>query len=126
MQLTCLALAAYMEARQHYQTHDAMSAVVEVVLNRAEDTRWPNTPCGVIADPGQFPWFTGVSVPKTDGVPDKWAWDAALGAAAQGRTLGLTSTHFHTKGHRLDWADHYDADGCIGGNCFYTNNTEYR
>ena len=126
MQLTCLALAAYMEARQHYRTPDAMAAVVEVVLNRVDDPRWPDTPCGVIAEPGQFPWFTEVRIPDTEGVPDQRAWVTAVFVAAQGRTLGLTSTHFHTVGHRLFWADHYEFDGNIGGNAFYTNETEYK
>jgi len=49
----CVALALYKESRgeetlgQHY--------VANVILNRAKI--WHLTPCQVIAQPGQFPWY---------------------------------------------------------------------
>lgn len=128
--MTCIALAAYMEARQHYTDPDTMAAVAAVIMNRVEDHRYPDTPCAVIAD-GSFPWFEkGMDiVPPMDGAPDQWAWDAAKAVALaelSGAGMDITSTHFHTEGHVLFWTKHYKFDGCIGGNCFYTNDTPYK
>jgi spore germination cell wall hydrolase CwlJ-like protein len=114
-----------MEARQHYKTPDAMAAVVAVVLNRAKDPRWPDTPCKVIAEPGQFPWYTTVKRPATKGAPDEWAWKVAVDVAKD-KHFGITSTHFHTVGKPQHWANAYKFDGIIGGNAFYTNNTKWK
>lgn len=127
--LTCLALAAYMESREHYQTPDAMAAVVAVVMNRVDDPRWPDTACGVISEPGQFPWFTTAEPPVTDGAPDEWAWDMAQAVALHemsGYGLDITSTHFRTDGSPQYWEGEYEFDGCIGGNCYFTNDTKWR
>lgn len=127
--LTCLALAAYMEAREHYTTPDAMAAVVAVVMNRAEDDRYPKTACEVIAEPGQFPWYVADMDPPINGAPDQWAWDVAqMVALAEmaGHGLNITSTHFHTEGKPQYWVDGYELDGVIGGNVFYTNETDWR
>lgn len=58
----CLALNIYFEARG--EPEDGRRAVAHVVLNRAADRRWPNTPCAVIAqgwpEAGplcQFSWY---------------------------------------------------------------------
>ena len=126
---TCLAIAAYMEAREHYTTPDAMAAVVAVVMNRVDDPRWPDTACGVISEPGQFPWYTTAEPPVTNGAPEEWAWDAALAVALNemaGVGLDIPSTHFHTVGKPQYWVDEYALDGVIGGNVFYTNETDWR
>lgn len=126
--LTCLALAAWHESREHYREPDAMAAVVAVVMNRVEDERYPNDACAVIAS-GAFPWYTTALPPTPKGAPDQWAWMAAIGVAEDainGLVLDTTSTHFHTKGVAQYWAIKYDFDGCYGGNCFYTNNTEWK
>jgi len=52
----CLALNIYYEARS--EPFEGQIAVTQVVLNRVEDKRWPNTPCGVITQRGQFSWYT--------------------------------------------------------------------
>lgn len=124
---TCLALAAYMEAREHYTTPDAMAAVVAVVVNRVDDDRYPDTACKVIAS-GAFPWYTTAGPPTPQGAPDQWAWDVARVVALNelsGVGLDITSTHFHTQGIPQYWASAYEFDGCYGGNCFYTNNTPH-
>ena len=126
---TCLALAAWHEAREHYQTPDAMAAVVAVVMNRVEDERYPDTACGVISDPGQFPWHTTSEPPVANGAPDQWAWDVAQVVALNemaGVGLDIPSTHFHTVGKPQYWVDGYQLDGVIGGNKFYSNETPYR
>jgi len=127
--LFCLALAAHMEARQHYKDPDALAAVVAVVQNRADDPRYPNNACKVIAEPGQFPWYTDGIKPVFDGYFDEQAWEAATAVAQaqlDGEGLGITSTHFHTLGQPQSWVSAFDMDGLYGGNVFYTNNTRYK
>ncbi len=125
--MICLALAAYMEARQHYATDpDALAAVVAVVQNRADDPRYPDDACAVISQPGQFPW--PVSIPDLTSAVDQWAWDVALDVARDeidGNGIGITSTHFHTAGKPQEWVDAFDLDGVYGGNVFYTNGTKW-
>ena len=54
-QLECLATNAYMEARGDGEK--GMLATIFVVLNRTKDSRFPSTPCEVIAQPNQFEWY---------------------------------------------------------------------
>lgn len=54
-QVKCLALNAYMEARG--EGEKGMLATIFVVLNRTKDSRFPSTPCKVIAQPNQFVWY---------------------------------------------------------------------
>lgn len=125
--ITCLALAAWHEAREHYATDpDALAAIAAVVMNRVEDHRYPDDACGVVSQPGQFPW--AVRKPDMPSIIDQWAWDVAESVARQelaGDGLEITSTHFHTVGASMTWADAYDHDGRYGGNVFYTNNTRW-
>ena len=54
-QLECLSLNAYHEARS--EGEKGMLATIFVVLNRTKDSRFPSTPCKVIAQPNQFEWY---------------------------------------------------------------------
>ncbi len=54
-QLECLSLNAYHEARS--EGEKGMLGTIFVVLNRAKDSRFPSTPCKVIAQPNQFSWY---------------------------------------------------------------------
>ena len=54
-QLECLATNTYMEARG--EGEKGMLATIFVVLNRAKDSRFPSTPCKVIAQKNQFVWW---------------------------------------------------------------------
>ena len=54
-QLECLATNTYMEARG--EGEKGMLATIFVVLNRTKDSRFPSTPCKVIAQPNQFSWY---------------------------------------------------------------------
>lgn len=54
-QLECLSLNAYHEARS--EGEKGMLATIFVVLNRTKDSRFPSTPCKVIAQPNQFEWW---------------------------------------------------------------------
>lgn len=125
--LACIALAAYMEARQDYQNPDAMAAIAAVVVNRAEDHRYPDTPCSVIAEPGQFPWYGAPLVIEAGS--DEVAWIAAQAVAEAelaGAGLDITSTHFHTPAVNPAWSHVFAYDGRMGSHFFYTNQTPYR
>lgn len=52
--IDCLAHNVYHEARN--QPVNGQRAVVEVVLNRLLDNRWPDSICEVVYQPYQFSW----------------------------------------------------------------------
>ena len=54
-QIECLSINAYMEARS--EGEKGMLATIFVVLNRTKDSRFPATPCKVIAQKNQFVWY---------------------------------------------------------------------
>ena len=54
-QLECLSLNTYHESRGDGEK--GMLATIFVVLNRTKDSRFPSTPCKVIAQPNQFEWW---------------------------------------------------------------------
>jgi len=124
--LMCLAVAVYFEARG--EPLDGQYAVAEVVMNRVEDKRYPNTVCDVVFAREAFS-FT------LDGKPDRLpsrntkAKRKALQIASDvlgGSRMGMSSTHYHTTAVEPYWASHYDRDGRIGSHVFYTNNTKHR
>lgn len=53
--ILCLALNIYYEARSEPLT--GQIAITNVVLNRVEDERFPNSACEVITQKGQFVWY---------------------------------------------------------------------
>ena len=54
-QIECLVLNSYHESRGDGEK--GMLATIFVVLNRTKDSRFPSTPCKVIAQPNQFEWY---------------------------------------------------------------------
>lgn len=54
-EIKCLSLNAYHEARS--EGEKGMLGTIFVVLNRTKDSRFPSTPCKVIAQPNQFVWY---------------------------------------------------------------------
>lgn len=69
----CLALAIYFEARaEPIMGH---LAVGQVIMNRVEDSRWPDTVCGVVLQPWQFSFYWDG---KPDVPDDQGAWNKAL------------------------------------------------
>lgn len=54
-QINCIAKNAYHEARG--EGEKGMLGTIFVVLNRTKDSRFPSTPCKVIAQPNQFVWY---------------------------------------------------------------------
>ena len=128
--LMCMAVAIFFEARA--EPVAGMQAVANVVINRVEDSRYPDTGCAVVWEHKQFS-FTHDGLtddPEAHtGHQDKLAWvtsQEVAKEALQGNLLGITSTHYHATKVLPSWTKHYNKDGKIGNHVFYTNNTEYR
>jgi len=122
-QVCCLAVAIYFEARG--EPLAGQYTVGQVVLNRVEDERYPNTVCDVVFEDKQFS-FTH------DGKPDRLPRQAtrasqrAIEVASDllyDVRVPTTSTHYHTVSVKPYWAPHYEMDAVIGKHIFYTNNT---
>lgn len=79
----CLALALYWEARG--ETRRGMVAVGWTILNRAQSSEFPGTPCGVVYQGGeqapcQFSWWCDG---KSDRPRDRDSWIRARVIAAE-------------------------------------------
>ena len=128
----CMAQNIYYEARGSNRADRI--AVADVVLNRVQDTRYPNTICEVvrqgkqyadgrmIRNKCQFSWYCDG---KSDWPHDMDAWvDAQMIAYnmieyAQGRGLTEGSTHYHADYVKPDWARSLQLTGRIGVHIFY-------
>jgi hypothetical protein len=129
--LLCLALNDYFEARG--ETLQGRVAVAKVVLNRAQDLRFPNTVCGVVFENHrmsttnervcQFSWHCDG---QRDRPADTDVWrDSVLIAAAvlfggdaiDDPTGG--AMWYHTMAVRPPWAVRLQASAEIGAHLFY-------
>lgn len=144
--LMCLAVAVFFEARG--ETTMGQYAVAEVVMNRVEDPRYPDTVCEVVFEDSQFSFTEHYSMRHIedvfhDGRPDRLprlpSSEATLldtRASRKARTvasdvlggyrMGISSTHYHTVSVDPFWNEHFELDGKIGNHLFYTNETNYR
>jgi spore germination cell wall hydrolase CwlJ-like protein len=128
--LTCLAVAIFFEARA--EPIEGMEAVANVIINRVEDSRYPDTVCDVVWEPKQFSWTHDGLTDDPEahtGHQDKLAWvtsQRVAKEALQGNLMGITSTHYHAEYVLPFWTDVYSKDGVVGTHVFYTNTTEYR
>jgi hypothetical protein len=104
-QLRCLAGAVYFEARGEELA--GQLAVAQVIVNRTEDGRFPRSYCGVVAQPGQFSFMRGSSMPKVR--EGSAAWNRAV-AIAQIADKGLweqqagEAVFFHAARVRPGWS----------------------
>jgi len=128
--LTCLAVAIFFEARG--EPYEGKEAVANVIINRVEDGRYPNSVCGVVSEHKAFSYtHDGLHDDPTrhTGHQDKIAWvqsQEVANDALQGTLLGITSTHYHTTNVLPFWVEHYKVDGKVGNHLFYTNETPYK
>lgn len=128
--LTCLAVAIFFEARGEPVV--AKEAVANVIINRVEDRRYPNSVCAVVNEHKAFSYtHDGLSDDPTrhTGHQDKIAWVESQEVAKEalsGNLLGITSTHYHATNVLPFWSKHYSLDARIGNHLFYTNDTPYK
>jgi len=124
-ELMCLATAIFFEARDQPITGQEM--VAEVILNRVEHSRFPNSVCDVVYQERAFSFtHDGLSddMSAYQGYQDTLARELALKLASdyleRGNRLGATSTHYHATFVSPFWADVFVVDGVFGDHVFYT------
>ena len=115
--IICMALNVYHEARN--QSLVGQIAVAQVTVNRVNDSRYPDTVCGVVkqsityssGDPVknkcQFSWYCDG---KSDTPKDEDSYYTALHIARkmlEGNLIDFTegATHYHATYLRPDWAE---------------------
>ncbi|WP_376874420.1 cell wall hydrolase [Albirhodobacter sp. R86504] len=122
-QFQCLADVLYFEARG--ESVAGQAAVAEVVLNRVESPKFPNSICDVVHQGGksgcQFSWTCDG---KTDRVSNQAAYSQVAKVARalmDGAPRQLTdgATYFHTPAVRPAWAKRFTRTTQIGSHIFY-------
>ncbi|MBX9614597.1 MAG: cell wall hydrolase [Caulobacteraceae bacterium] len=123
--LECLTQAAYYEARG--EGTDGMRAVVQVVLNRARHSAFPNSVCGVVFQGSgrrvgcQFSFTCDGSM---RGPVNRTAWNTARNVASSALSGAVHSgvgnaTHFHTTGVSPRWSNTLIRVSQVGDHVFY-------
>ncbi len=123
--LECLTQAAYYEARG--EGRDGMQAVVQVVLNRARHSAFPNSVCGVVFQGAgrrsgcQFSFTCDGSM---RGSVNRAAWDRARDVASKALSGTVyarvgNATHFHTTGVSPGWRRSLIQVSQVGDHLFY-------
>ncbi len=121
----CLTEALYFEARG--ETLKGQLAVAEVILNRVDSRRYPNSICDVIAQGESRKHACQFSF-RCDGLPEHFHEPKAyelVGKVARmmldGRDRALTqgATHYHTTAVKPGWARRLTHTAQIGRHLFY-------
>ena len=131
-QVQCMALNVYYEARGSNLADKA--AVADVVLNRVNDTRYPDTVCGVVKqglqdangnmlrNKCQFSWYCDGKHDRPQD-EDRWveAQSIAWNMVEEGKYRGITegATHYHATYVNPRWASTLQLVGRIGAHIFY-------
>lgn len=120
----CLATAIYFEARG--EPISGQLAVAEVVLNRADDTRFPDDACGVISEervPGvcQFSFACDGDLEVRE--PEAFATATALAVLALSTDTEQVgdAVYFHTKAITPRWSRKMEVTATIGEHVFLTD-----
>ena len=125
-QWKCLAEALYFEARG--ETVKGQFAVAEVIMNRVDSGRFPDSICAVI-NQGTGRKYQCQFTYTCDGVPERIhepkAWER-VGKVARAvidgvapRDLTDGATHYHTTAVRPRWSRTYTKTALIGVHLFY-------
>lgn len=121
----CLAQAIYYEARG--EPLPGQIAVAEVVINRKDSRRYPNTICGVVFQNQHKKnrcQFSFACDGKTDTPPEGKTWSKSVSLANYVMTddsLRLTdaATHYHADYVSPFWSEHLQKTVSIGRHIFY-------
>ncbi|MBI1403958.1 MAG: cell wall hydrolase [Porphyrobacter sp.] len=104
-ELRCLAGAVYFEARG--EPLDGQLAVAQVIVNRAGDTRFPASYCGVVRQKGQFSFMRGQRMPKIRKGTAAWTRAVAIAEIADKglwESEASDAVYFHAKYVRPAWS----------------------
>lgn len=129
----CLATAIYFEARG--EPTAGQVAVANVIVNRKNDRRYPDTICGVVKQAQTYRWAPHVPIRNRcqfsfycDGQPevvrDQKAYDKAMSIANRvlsGDLPDLTdgATHYHATHVYPDWAETKTETVRVNNHIFY-------
>ena len=128
-QWRCLAEALYFEARG--ESVKGQFAVAEVILNRVDSARYPDTICGVIHQGTGRKYacqFTYTCDGHKEVIAEPRAFDqvgrvAYLMVNGADRSLTKGATHYHTKNVRPKWSRKFPRTATIGVHHFYRQPT---
>ena len=119
-QIYCGAQNVYFESQGEPDL--GMVAVSQVVINRVNDSRWPDTICDVVWQEKQFSWTHDG---KTDRIPlgstyqkRLWIKSVYMFLIAYGEDITNGATHYHSKGVSPWWADEMEITATIGNHIF--------
>ncbi|MCJ8140247.1 cell wall hydrolase [Falsirhodobacter halotolerans] len=123
-QLECMAEALYFEARG--EPIRGQFAVAEVIINRVESPRYPDTVCDVTTQGAERSGcqFSFACDGKPEAMREREAADRAKRIAAimldnGPRILTMGATHFHTNAVEPSWARDLPHTVTIGDHLFY-------
>ncbi len=124
-QMSCLAEALYFEARG--EPIKGQLAVGEVILNRVEDTRYPNSICKVVnqGTGRRFACqFTYTCDGKLETLHERKPYEMALKIAkilmtTHDRKLTRGSTHYHSNYVNPKWSKKFERVAKFGRHIFY-------
>ncbi|MCH2095579.1 MAG: cell wall hydrolase [Rhodobacteraceae bacterium] len=128
-QWACLTEALYFEARG--ESLKGQFAVAEVILNRVDNPRYPNTVCGVI-NQGTGRKYACQFTYTCDGRPETISEPRAytrVGKVARAmldgasRALTKGATHYHTTAVKPKWSRKFPRTATIGVHHFYRQPT---
>ena len=128
-QWQCLAEALYFEARS--ESVQGQRAVAEVILNRVDSRKYPNTVCEVVGQGAhrrnacQFSYNCDgrpehINEPRAYARAKQIALNMVVGAE---RSLTSGATHYHTSAVRPSWSRKLTRTATIGTHIFYRDNT---
>jgi len=119
-QMRCLAGAVFFEARG--EPIAGQLAVAQVIINRAESSRFPDDYCSVVLQRAQFSFVRGGSLPPIPRKSKAWAGAKAVARVAH---EGLWSSkvgdalYFHAHYVRPGWSHRLQRRATIARHIFY-------
>jgi spore germination cell wall hydrolase CwlJ-like protein len=123
VELLCLATAIFFEARG--EPIDGKELVANVIINRVESNKYPDTICGVVNQRKQFSYtHDGMSDNplKYNSYHDSLAWKESKDIAEYVLDTGVVNEYiimYHNTSVDPYWTDAYDVSGMVGSHIFY-------
>jgi spore germination cell wall hydrolase CwlJ-like protein len=123
VELLCLATAIFFEARG--EPIDGKELVANVIINRVESNKYPDTICGVVNQRKQFSYtHDGMSDNplKYNSYHDSLAWEESKDIARYVLDTGVINEYilmYHNTSVDPYWTDAYDVSGMVGSHIFY-------
>jgi spore germination cell wall hydrolase CwlJ-like protein len=131
-EVQCMAEAIYSESRA--EPYAGQLAVATVIINRTEDSRYPNTVCGVVRQGTHYSCqFQGLCGKHDTSKYNKSQWETCVDIANHVIYFGkrLESVYkkhglwFHNRQVDPPWAHTKHRIIVIGGHLFYGDNTQF-